>query len=382
MEIGGTLHMHALAMMQALGIEVDCVDLGSASDRNVAFLGGQVDILEALYSQGEEYIKSGDYIPLFVFGNERNANFPDIPCSGELGFSFGAEWFYYFGFKKGTDPEIIEKFTEAVGQAVEMEPYTNALSLYDFRANFLPGEEGVAFMKEVQEVYRPMAEATHGQLIYAWCAAGILWGVCRTFFSEECRYAAESKKEFHRPDFRHRHHGAGSLLLLDDIWHKSFLGTGRGRTSPDLIPKIVAVAMFVIGAVIVVQWLVRVKRGKVEPVVVQRETEESTGLNAQQLANRRLFQQITMPVTLVLIFCYIFAMSRIGFTLSTFAFLTFQITLLSTDLSASSWLKSLAIALIASVGIYLIFGCAFSLAVPKVSFVDLGLSELYRMVLN
>ncbi|HIS94602.1 MAG TPA: tripartite tricarboxylate transporter TctB family protein [Candidatus Ventricola gallistercoris] len=163
---------------------------------------------------------------------------------------------------------------------------------------------------------------------------------------------------------------------------KSFLGTGRGRTSPDLIPKIVAVAMFVIGAVIVVQWLVRVKRGKVEPVVVQRETEESTGLNAQQLANRRLFQQITMPVTLVLIFCYIFAMSRIGFTLSTFAFLTFQITLLSTDLSASSWLKSLAIALIASVGIYLIFGCAFSLAVPKVSFVDLGLSELYRMVLN
>lgn len=163
---------------------------------------------------------------------------------------------------------------------------------------------------------------------------------------------------------------------------KSFLGTGRGRTAPDLIPKIVAVAMFVIGAIIVVQWLVRVKRGKVEPVVVQRETEESTGLNAQQLANRRLFQQITMPVTLVLIFCYIFAMSRIGFTLSTFAFLTFQITLLSTDLSASSWLKSLAIALIASVGIYLIFGCAFSLAVPKVSFVDLGLSELYRMVLN
>lgn len=161
-EIGGTLHMHALAMMQALGIEVDCVDLGSASDRNVAFLGGQVDLLEALYSQGEEYIESGDFIPLFVFGNERNENFADIPCSGELGFSFGAEWFYYFGFKKGTDPEIVAKFTEAVGQAVEMEPYQNALSLYDFHANFQPGEDGVAFMKGVQEVYRPMAEALLG----------------------------------------------------------------------------------------------------------------------------------------------------------------------------------------------------------------------------
>ena len=161
-EIGGTLHMHALAMMEALDIEVDCVDLGSASDRNVAFLGGQVDILEALYSQGEEYIESGDFIPLFVFGNERNENFADIPCSGELGFSFGAEWFYYFGFKKGTDPQIVAKFTDAVGQAVEMEPYATALSLDDFRAHFQPGEDGVAFMQGVQEVYRPMAEALLG----------------------------------------------------------------------------------------------------------------------------------------------------------------------------------------------------------------------------
>ncbi len=157
-EMGGTLHMHALAMMDALGIDVNCVDLGSASDRNVAFLGGQVDLLEALYSQGSEYIESGDYIPLFVFGNERNENFPDIPCSGELGFDFAAEWFYFFAFKKGTDPEIVEKFTDAVAAAVEMEPYQEALELYDFRTNFLPGDEGVDFMKGVQEVYRPMAE--------------------------------------------------------------------------------------------------------------------------------------------------------------------------------------------------------------------------------
>ena len=40
-EMGGTLHMHALALMQALDIEVDCIDLGAASDRTVAFLGGQ-----------------------------------------------------------------------------------------------------------------------------------------------------------------------------------------------------------------------------------------------------------------------------------------------------------------------------------------------------
>ena len=161
-EMGGTLHMHALALMQALDIEVDCIDLGAASDRTVAFLGGQCDILEGLYSQGKEYIETGDFIPLCVLGNERNENFPDIPCSDELGFPFGAEWFYYFGFKKGTDPAIVDAFTAAVKEAVTMEPYSNALDLYNFHANFQPGEDGVAFMKGIQEVYAPMAEALMG----------------------------------------------------------------------------------------------------------------------------------------------------------------------------------------------------------------------------
>ena len=43
-----------------------------------------------------------------------------------------------------------------------MEPYSNALDLYNFHANFQPGEDGVAFMKGIQEVYAPMAEALMG----------------------------------------------------------------------------------------------------------------------------------------------------------------------------------------------------------------------------
>ena len=87
-----------------------------------------------------------------------------------------------------------------------------------------------------------------------------------------------------------------------------------------------------------------------------------------------------MPCTLVLIFLYILLMPRIGFTIDTFFFLTLQITLLSTDLSVKSWLKSALIALIAALAIFIIFGCAFGLAVPKVSFIDLGLGNLYRAI--
>lgn len=161
---------------------------------------------------------------------------------------------------------------------------------------------------------------------------------------------------------------------------KSFLGTGRGRVAPDTIPKIIAVAMLIIGAIITVQWFIRTKKGTLPSKAVEDDSADCEGMTEQQINTRHLFQKITMPVTLVLVAAYIFIMSEIGFAISTFIFLTLQITLLSTDFSAKSWLKSLLIALVASVSIYLIFGCAFSLAVPKISAIDLGLGNLYRSI--
>ena len=164
------------------------------------------------------------------------------------------------------------------------------------------------------------------------------------------------------------------------IGTKSFMKAGNGRLAADSVPKAVAIAMFVLGAIIIVKWLINTKQGKVQPVVKEDDSEDIAGMTEEQIKNRYLFQKITMPITLVLIFLYILVMPEIGFTISTFCFLTLQITLLSTDLSPKSWLKSLIIALIASLGIYLIFGCAFGLAVPKVSFIDLGLGNLYRAI--
>lgn len=171
-----------------------------------------------------------------------------------------------------------------------------------------------------------------------------------------------------------------AFFLWTTFGTKSFLGTGRGRTAPDTIPKIVAAAMFVIGAVITLKWFIAMKKGTLPKVEDADSAEDCAGMDDREIANRRLFQKITMPVTLVLVFCYILAMPRVGFTISTFFFLTLQITLLSIDFSWKSWGKSVVIALLASVGIYLIFGCAFGLAVPKVSFVDLGLGSLYRAI--
>lgn len=161
---------------------------------------------------------------------------------------------------------------------------------------------------------------------------------------------------------------------------KSFMKAGKGRLAPDAIPKAVAIAMLVLGVVIIVKWFINSRQGKIKPLEEFDDSDDCIGMTAEQIKNRHLFQKITMPCTVALIFLYILLMPKIGFTIATFCFLTLQITLLSTDLSAKSWTKSLLIALIASLMIYIIFGCAFGLAVPKVSFIDLGLGNLYRSI--
>ena len=171
-----------------------------------------------------------------------------------------------------------------------------------------------------------------------------------------------------------------SFFYWTTIGTKSFMKAGKGRLAPDAVPKVVAIAMFVLGVIIIVKWLINTKQGKIAPAEKEDDSANTEGMTEEQIKNRRLFQKITLPCTLVLIFLYILLMPKIGFTIATFFFLTLQITLLSTDISAKSWLKSLLIALVASVGIYVIFGCAFGLAVPKVSFIDLGLSSLYRSI--
>ena len=171
-----------------------------------------------------------------------------------------------------------------------------------------------------------------------------------------------------------------SFFYWTTIGTKSFMKAGKGRLAPDTVPKVVAIAMFVLGVIIIVKWLINTKQGKIAPAEKEDDSANTEGMTEEQIKNRRMFQKITLPCTLVLIFLYILLMPKIGFTIATFFFLTLQITLLSTDLSVKSWLKSLLIALVASVGIYVIFGCAFGLAVPKVSFIDLGLSSLYRSI--
>ncbi|MEA5016858.1 MAG: tripartite tricarboxylate transporter TctB family protein [Candidatus Limiplasma sp.] len=148
-----------------------------------------------------------------------------------------------------------------------------------------------------------------------------------------------------------------AFLFLITFGTKSFT---TGSIKADTIPKVVACAMLALGIGIILKWLRdgrRVQPAEEMSAVEQKEQTETD-------PRRKTFQKITTPLTLAFIFLYILAMDQIGFILSTLLFLTAQITLLSTDLSLKSVLKSALIAAIAAVLIFLVFGKAFSLPLP------------------
>ena len=163
METGGLVHLLILNIEQQAGVTFNKVDAGASADRITALLGGNVDVLLTVYGSAKGYVESGDFKCLGILAAERNPNLPDVPTLAECGVNATYEHFYYFGFKAGTDPEIVNKFAAAVQQAALEGPYTEALNKYYFTANVRVGQDAVDYMMGVQNFFKPLTDALSAQ---------------------------------------------------------------------------------------------------------------------------------------------------------------------------------------------------------------------------
>ena len=112
---GSATHQVSIQMKREMGIEYKDLDVGSSSaDRIAAFLGGQVDMLVANYATMKDFIDTGDFIALGIMDEERNAGIPDLPTFVEQGYNVVSQKIYTFAFPKGTDPKIVQKFSDAL----------------------------------------------------------------------------------------------------------------------------------------------------------------------------------------------------------------------------------------------------------------------------
>lgn len=95
------------------GIELNWIT-SDAGEVLVSMMAGDVDLYVGTWSDAGAYVESGDMIALVNLSNERNSMYPDVPCSGDLGYEANLGFFRVFTAMGDTPQAAIDAFTEAV----------------------------------------------------------------------------------------------------------------------------------------------------------------------------------------------------------------------------------------------------------------------------
>ncbi|MDO6450399.1 tripartite tricarboxylate transporter substrate binding protein [Oceanobacillus profundus] len=161
-EIGSMTYIQTLQFQELTGVEFNIVDIGGASDKISALLGGRVDIVPTSLGLISGYIESGDMIPLGIMGEERLEGAPDVPTFKEQGVDIVIDKAFYWGFHKDTPEEIVTKFSNAMDRVVANEDYQEEIENSWLSPTFLNSEETNKKLEEInasyQEAYKKSEE--------------------------------------------------------------------------------------------------------------------------------------------------------------------------------------------------------------------------------
>ena len=154
-EAGGWSQVFAAYMVDVLDVDVTLVDFGSSSDRNAALLGGQAHVLLGSAANLNSY--PDDFMALGSCSLERQPAVPDVPTFKEMGYGdVESTKFYYFSFKDGTDPRIIEKMGEAIKIALETEEGKAVMDKYYYLDyEVLTGDAAYEYLAGFVKAYEP-----------------------------------------------------------------------------------------------------------------------------------------------------------------------------------------------------------------------------------
>jgi tripartite-type tricarboxylate transporter receptor subunit TctC len=158
---GSATHMVSVQMEQSMGIQMNKIDVGSsAADRTAAFMGKQVDLLVVNYINIKDYIEKGDFIALGICATKRNPAIPNIPTFVEQGYNVVNRKLYEVKLPKGTDPAIVEKFSEALKEITSKPDFKAQLTKFFAEPFYRDGEQtGREDQADIKEIDTLMGSA-------------------------------------------------------------------------------------------------------------------------------------------------------------------------------------------------------------------------------
>jgi len=117
---GSLNHFKAERLKLEIGVDIVLVHMTGEAPALTAVLGGHVNACLPSKLISTPHLKAGTLRALCVMNTERLKDFPDIPCSKELGFfkDIGPGWYGFF-FPAKTPREIVEKVAKAFETAMK-----------------------------------------------------------------------------------------------------------------------------------------------------------------------------------------------------------------------------------------------------------------------
>ena len=159
--LGSPSHYHAVAFEQASGTTFKKVDIGSGSDKVVAMLSGEVDVVSSTVGIMKDYIASGDAKVIGSLASERSDFAPDIPTLNEQGVDIGDVVFavhYTVWVKKDTPQDIINSLASAIEQMVNDEEYQKDCENLQFTPLYMDPTKVAEYEAEYYDFLNGMAD--------------------------------------------------------------------------------------------------------------------------------------------------------------------------------------------------------------------------------
>jgi len=152
-ETGGLTHIQALAFESEANVKMNIVDVGSASQKIVALLGKQVDMIGISYGIIKDYVASGRFRVVGVFADERNPAFPTVPTFKEQGVNLSFTKFFFYLFPKGTPQDIIAKFDAALAKVAANKDLQDELAKFMVSPTYVKPADAIKYMTEQEALY-------------------------------------------------------------------------------------------------------------------------------------------------------------------------------------------------------------------------------------
>src|SRR5262245_48232048 len=105
------------------GLKFASVPFPKPGERYSAVIGGHSEVVYEQLGDVRSFIDNKQMKPVIVFADKRDASFPDVPTSVELGHKVTLPQFRAIVVKAGTDPKIVKVLADALADAVKDPEY-------------------------------------------------------------------------------------------------------------------------------------------------------------------------------------------------------------------------------------------------------------------